>query len=312
MKNSLLIPLTCLFVGFIPVATPSLAQSPAPTICSLDNGSGKACGLKVNPAPSKPFISPFLTDTQSTSASILDYRPVEQLNAGDRALLKSSLSRIVALANEQGFDFQGQESEDGQSGWIARQAVCSALPNHLLIHYVQAPGTRSEASFTVALPRDGVGRIHLAPVERRGFTLYTPSRRNRLTVVIFNDLLREDKDTARADWLGLGLCYAALAGDHVEAVTALSPSSQPSTGIPQPTYTTASLSLSWKQPPSITFVGLPPGGATARQWTLIFTPNGSLHKVQTKRAYPLAVSPAREDPRMEAPVIAKGQVVDLK
>jgi hypothetical protein len=150
------------------------------------------------------------------------------------------------------------------------------------------------------------------PVERRGFTLYTPSRRNRLTVVVFNDLLRDDVHVARSDWLGLGLCYAALAGDQVQAVTALSPFSPPSTGIPQPTYTTASLSLSWKQPPSITFVGLPPGGLTPRQWTLIFTPGGSLHKVLTQRAHSLVVSPAREDPRMETPVVAKGQIVDLK
>lgn len=271
MKNPRTISFACLVVGFLAAATPSFAQPPAPPTCSLDSSTGKACGLRVTPALSKPLVSPFLTQNQSPETTTLKYVSVDQLGASDRALLQSSLPRIVTLAQEQGFDFQGQQG-GAPSGWIARQADCSALPGHLLFSYERAAGTHSEASFTVAIPRTGNGRIHLVPVERRGFTLYTPSRRNRITIAIFNDLLKDDARAVRSDWLGLGLCYAALAGDQVQAVTTHQPSSPPSTGIPQPTYTTASLSLSWKQPPAITFVGLPPGGSTPRQWTLIFTP----------------------------------------
>lgn len=310
MKITLKISLAYLLVGFLPATTPSFAQSPAPPICSLDSNTGEACGLKVNPALSKPLVDPFLTQNHSVETTTLSYVSVDQLGTSDRALLQSRLPRIVALAQEQGFDFQGQEQDGASSGWVARQAVCSALPDHMIVSYVRAAGTHSEASFTVAIPRTGNGRIHLVPVERKGFTLYTPSRRNRLTIVIFNDLLKDDARAVRSDWLGLGVCYAALAGDRVQAVTTLRPSSPP--GIPQPTYTTASLSLSWKQPPAITFVGLPPGGSTPRQWTLIFTPAGSLHKVLISHAHPLAITPAREDTRMETPVVAKGQIVDLK
>ena len=313
MKIFAPIPPLCLIVTCFAVSTLACAQSPAPATCALGSGSGTVCGLHVNPAPSRPLSSPFPLDTHTTAASTLHFVPVDQLPAADRTLLAASQPRITALAREQGFDFPGQAasgqgSEKIRSHWIAQQAVCTALPDHLLIRYQRAPDTHREASFTVSVPRSAAGRIRFVPVERKGFTLYTPARRNRLTLVVFNDLLREDAHTIHADWLGLGLCYAALAGDRVQAATAL----VPSTGDPQPTYTTAALSLSWKQPPAITFVGLPPGGANPLQWTLIFTPGGLLHKVQTKDAYPLKVTPAGEDSRKESPTVAKGQIVDLK
>ncbi len=311
MKNPLTISLACLLVGFLQVATFSYAQSSAPPACALDSSTGKACGLRVTSALSKPLVSPFQMQSQPPETTALRYVSADQLGASDRTLLQRSLPRIASLAQEQGFDFHSQE-DGAPSGWSARQADCTALPDYLLLGYQQAAGTHSEAGFTVAIPRTGKARIHLVPVQRRGFTLYTSSRRNRITIVVFNDLLKDDARAVRSDWLGLGLCYAALAGDQVQAATTLHPSSPPSTSIPQPTYTTASLSLSWKQPPTITFVGLPPGGSAPRQWTLIFTPAGSLHKVLTRRAHALAITPAREDAHMETPVVAKGQVVDWK
>ncbi len=223
--------------------------------------------------------------------------PLDRMSSADRSLLAHSMPRIVTLADEQGFAFPGQGSgEVSGLGWEARQAVCTALPDHLLMNYRRAPGTHHEASFSVVILRTGSGRLHLVPVERKGYSLYTPSRRNRLTMVVFNDLLREDAHAVRADWLGLALCYAALAGDQVQAVTTLMPSG----GDPSPNYMPASLSVSWKAPPSITFVGLPPSGGSPLQWTLLFERSGRLHKVQMKKAYQLSAVPA------------KGQIVDLK
>ena len=299
----------CLSIGFAPASLlpvlraqqPDHASAPAPA-CAPTGGSHTSCGLKVTPAASAmPRLAPFSLDSTSASASKLRYLTLDQMSGSDRALLQQAEPRIATRAASQGFHIAGQGSEADFADWQLRQAECSALPGYLLMSYTRDPGTNRTASFTVAIPRTASGHLHLVPVERRGYSLYTPSSRNAMTRVVFNDLLREDAHAARRNWFGLALCYAAIAGFRVQAATTL----EPSGGDPHPAYIPASLSVSWKQPPSIAFDGLPPADSPAvkarpMQWTLFFTRQGTLGKVKTKAAHMLTAIPA------------KGTAVDLK
>lgn len=287
-----LIASVCFLAASSPILPVLHAQTAQP--CLQSGANHTSCGLKVNPAASRPLLSPFSLDSSSTSVTKLHSRALGQMSASDRALLDQATPRIAARAASQGFHLDGQKSGQGTeaafAGWNLRQIECGPLPDFLLMSYVRDAKTNREASFTVAIPRTASGgRLHLVPVERRGYSLYTPSSRNAMTIVVFNDLLREDAHAAQNDWFGLGLCYAALAGFRVQAVTAL----EPSTGDPVPAYMPASLSVSWKQPPSIAFVGLSPAASRPMQWTLLFDRTGSLRKVRTKKAGRLAALPAK-------------------
>ncbi len=304
MKALALISSVCFMALSAPVCAVLSAQQqaqPAAQPCAQTSGSHTSCGLKVTPAANAmPKLAPFALDSSSASASKLHYRTMDQMSAADRALLRQAAPQIAIRAVDQGFHVDGNEAGKGSDAafadWNLRQVDCDALPSYLLMSYVRDAQTNRTASFTVAIPRLASGRLHLVPVERRGFSLYTPSSRNAMTRVVFNDLLREDARAARNNWFGLGLCYAALAGFHVQAVTTLDPSG----GDPHPAYMPASLSVSWKRPPSITFVGLPPAQSRPMQWTLLFTRQGTLGKVKMKKAKALTAVPA------------KGTAVDLK
>ena len=288
---------------------PLFAQAQSPSVakpCAQTGASQTSCGLKVTPAASAmPRLAPFSLDATVSSPNRLRFLALDQMAAPDRALLDQAAPRIALRAANQGFHVaesaSGQGSADALAAWNPRQVQCSALPGWLVMSFTRDPNTNRTASFTVAIPRTASGRLHLVPVERRGFSLYTPSSRNAMTRVVFNDLLREDRSAVHNDWLGLGLCYAALAGFHVEAATTLDPSG----GDPHPAYMPGSLSISWKQPPSITLIGLsssasPTAQPRPMQWTLVFTRSGTLGKVKTRAAHGLTTVPA------------KGAAVDLQ
>jgi hypothetical protein len=70
--------------------------------------------------------------------------------------------------------------------------------------------------FTVSIPRGGDGRVRIIPIQRRGYSLFSPAPINALTISAFNHIRAEEHPKA-PDWLGTGLCYAALAGAHPQA-----------------------------------------------------------------------------------------------
>ena len=284
-----------LFLG-LPLSLALAAQSPC------QKTPGTHCGLKITEATSAaPRLAPFTLDRFQSQTTTLRTLTVDQMSPSDQQLLATSASALANRAGEQGFRLAGQGSAESSDGWQIQQMVCPALPDHLLLWYRRNAGTRRESSFTVALPRTSSARLHLVPVERAGYSLFTPSRRNRMTIVVFNDLLREDQHPDRRDWMGLALCYAALAGERVQ------PTFNPTSGVPSsataqptPSVVPATLSISWTQNPEVSFVARNDSSQRLQLWKLDFQRDGQLRKVITTRANQLSAAPAA------------GQVVDLK
>ena len=54
--------------------------------------------------------------------------------------------------------------------------------------------------------------MRIIPVERRGYSLFSPAAVNALTVSAFNRIRADEPENKSADWLATALCYAALAG----------------------------------------------------------------------------------------------------
>jgi hypothetical protein len=56
--------------------------------------------------------------------------------------------------------------------------------------------------------------MRIIPILRRGYSLFSPAPVNALTISAFNHIRAEEHTAESPDWLGTGLCYAALAGVH--------------------------------------------------------------------------------------------------
>ena len=98
--------------------------------------------------------------------------------------------------------------------WSYQQVVCPALPNHLFLQYTRNNGVGDVTMFTASIPRGGEGRVRIIPILRRGYSLFSPAPINALTISAFNHIRAEEPDGTSSNWLGNGLCYAALAGAH--------------------------------------------------------------------------------------------------
>lgn len=114
-------------------------------------------------------------------------------------------SSIRERAGVENLDFDG-------SGWSYQELVCPALPKHLFLRFTRDDGTRQMSMFSAAIPRDGNGRVHIIPIVRKGYSLFSPAPIGAMTMAAFNRIRAEEGEGASADWVGTGLCYAALAG----------------------------------------------------------------------------------------------------
>jgi hypothetical protein len=121
----------------------------------------------------------------------------------------------------------------------------------------------------------GKGRVRVIPVERRGFSLFSPAPVNELAVAAFNRIRAQEPASPPPDWLSTSLCYAALTEPRSEVSSSASPSPE------------ANLALSF---PPILEIGLD-GESTVRfvdaaeprqpmQWALTFDAKGQLIKVE--------------------------------
>ncbi len=195
----------------------------------------------------------------------------EQMSRGDRDLMADAQSSIQERAGFENLDFNG-------SGWTYRQLDCPALPNHLFLRFTRDDGTREMSMFSAAIPRDGNGRVHIIPIVRKGYSLFSPAPIGALTIAAFNRIRAEEGEGASADWLGTGLCYAALAG-------AAPAGSNPQAGAPE-ANTEESGGPPATIPPTLVVKG--DGGAVIRfvdtatehpmEWNLTFASNGKLIK----------------------------------
>jgi hypothetical protein len=212
---------------------------------------------------------PFSSDALSSGIGhFIVYRPQEQMSQSDRDLAAKTQPAIRDAAAFAGIEFDKEK-------WSYRQLECQALPGHLLLLFTGDSGAGDVSLFSAAIPRASKGRVRVIPVERRGFSLFSPAPVNALATAAFNRMRAEEPASPSADWLATGLCYAALTEPRLEVSTSPSPSPQ------------ANLALSF--PPTLE-VGTD-GESTVRfvnvaeprqpmQWVLTFDAKGQLIKVE--------------------------------
>lgn len=187
-----------------------------------------------------PITVPFSSDRHSPEpARSIKLLSAEEMAQHDRDLLADAEGSIQEKAGFQSLDFNEGE-------WTYHQLVCPALPDHLLLRFSRNEGTREMSMFSAAIPRNGEGRVRIIPIVRKGYSLFSPAPIGPLTISAFNHIRGEenqetppehpkDKDpsstpseqnapgpgssrTPLPDWLGTGLCYAALAGADPRAM----------------------------------------------------------------------------------------------
>jgi len=243
--------------------------------------------FNTKPVPALANIPPSSVKAlSSSSSSPLEYRPRDLMTDRDRELATSTEPSIREAGALAGFEFK-----DGT--WTYKQLVCQALPEHLFLLFERDNGAGDVSSFSVAIPRDG-RRLRIVPVQRRGFSLFSPAPVNQHTISTFNRIRAEEPAAKSADWLSTALCYAALAGAHPSIST---PSNLPAAG---------DLSLTF--PPTIEIRGH--GESTVRfvdaaanrpmEWALTFDSKGDLLKVvrfpaqaySAKQLYPISARQA--------------------
>jgi hypothetical protein len=166
-----------------------------------------------SPPASGPEPYPSLFATGSTKTPYLRsirVVPAEEMSRHDRDLEAGAESSIQERAGFQSLGFN-------EGDWTFQQLDCPALPNHLFLRFSRNDGTREMSMFSAAIPRNGEGKVRVIPILRKGYSLFSPAPIGALTISAFNHIRAEENNDIPADWLGTGLCYAALAGASPQA-----------------------------------------------------------------------------------------------
>ena len=207
------------------------------------------------------------------------------MSRADRDLVADAQSSIAERAGFENLEFDG-------GGWTYHELVCPALPNHLFLRFTRDDGTRQMSMFSAAIPRDGNGRVHIIPIVRKGYSLFSPAPVGALTMAAFNRIRSEERDRATSDWVGTGLCYAALAGANPQAQTVGDDDAETG-GVLQPT-----LRITAEGGSVIRFADVSTM-PKAMEWTMVFDPRGKLVHAEHR--------PASMERRVSSRVSADGQ-----
>ena len=170
-----------------------------------------AAPLKVRPIPVAVPQLPFPAGSGTPGlAAPIEYRSAGDITRKDSDLVADAQSSINEHVGRVGLIFK-------QGAWSYQQIVCPALPNHLFLRFLRNNGTGDVSVFTASIPRNGEGRVRIIPIQLRGYSLFSPAPINALTLSAFNHVRAGENPDKTPDWLGTGLCYAALAGAHPQA-----------------------------------------------------------------------------------------------
>jgi hypothetical protein len=161
---------------------------------------------QVRKAERRPMPFPPGSEMQTPAAS-LEFRSYDRMSQQDRDLAADAESAIGERAG-----FANLEFNVGK--WNYQQIVCSALPGHLFLQFTRNNGKGDVSVFTASVPRSGDGRVRIIPIQRRGYSLFSPAPINALTISAFNHIRAEEHVDRTPEWLATGMCYAALAGAH--------------------------------------------------------------------------------------------------
>ena len=233
---------------------------------------------RIVPAPVPP--GPFSADAPTGKADLsIQFRSATQMTERDRNLAADAESSIAEHAGFTGFELE-------QGKWSYRQIMCPALPGHLFLQYRRNNGRGDLTVFTASIPRGGEGRVRIIPIVRRGYSLFSPAPINSLTISAFNHIRAEEPSGQSANWLGTGLCYAALAGAHPHLVA---PDAEPSVDKPVPAMT-GIMEVRENGGEVIRFAD---ASATPEpmEWTMTFTAKGKLIKATHTRSPLIKVRP---------------------
>ena len=160
------------------------------------------------PVPDIVRRIPFPIDSQAPKTALaVEFRAAEQMTEKDRLLEADAES---AIGEKAGF----ADLEFNVGKWSYQQIVCPALPNHLFLGFTCNNGVGDVSLFTASIPRNGEGRVRIIPIQRSGYSLFSPAPINALTISAFNHIRTEEHYVQPPDWAGTALCYAALAGAH--------------------------------------------------------------------------------------------------
>ena len=196
MKRQRLLPIVLAVVSIAPFCLPAGAQ----TVEELS-----AAGFKVRPVAEVPRPMPFPPVTEdSGQARSIEFLAPDRMAQRDRNRAADAESAIAERAGFAGLEFN-------QGVWSYRQILCPALPEHLFLRFMRSGGAGDVSLFSASIPR-GAGRVRIIPIQRRGYSLFSPAPINALTIAVFNRIRAEEHSDAAPEWLGTGLCYAALAG----------------------------------------------------------------------------------------------------
>jgi hypothetical protein len=180
------------------------AQAQTGQVDSTHTQQGKPVPNVVRPMPF-PIDSP-----APRTALAVEFRAAEKMTEKDRLLEADAES---AIGEKAGF----ADLEFNVGKWNYQQIVCPALPNHLFLGFTRNNGVGDVSLFTASIPRNGEGRVRIIPIQRRGYSFFSPAPINALTISAFNHIRTEEHLDQAPDWAGTALCYAALAGAHPEA-----------------------------------------------------------------------------------------------
>jgi hypothetical protein len=238
-----------------------------PVSLKAQNAAEASTPASARVVPAAVASKPFSADVPNREpATSIEFRPADQMTSRDRLLAANAESSIAEHAGMNGFNFE-------QGTWSYQQIVCPALPDHLFLQYTQNRGVGDMTVFSVSIPRLGDGRVRVIPILKRGYSLFSPAPINALTISAFNHIRSEERRQRSSNWLGNGLCYAALAGAHPEIASV---DEQPALGKPVPAVT-ALLETSAKGGQIIRFAD-----AAAKpkpmEWSMTFNAQGRLIK----------------------------------
>jgi hypothetical protein len=239
----------------------------------LSDSSGAS--YKTRPVPVTESVAPFSLDAQ-TPASV---NPIEYLSESQMTEVDRNLAASAEPSIREGATMAGIEFDKGK--WSYEQLACQALPGHVFLLFHQNKGAGDQSLFSAAIPRSGGAQVRVIPIQRRGYSLFSPAPVNALAIAIFNRIRADEPAGKPADWLSTGLCYAALTGGHPEASPLAKKSEDVNLGLSFP----PTIEVQSDGSAIVRFVD----DAAARQpmqWALTFNSKGKLLKV-TRFATPL-------------------------
>jgi hypothetical protein len=256
-------PTFALFIGSL-LALPG----PCPAQTSDHSKQERVVPAPVEPGPFSPIA------TRRTPLYTVEFRSADQLSQQDRLLVADAESTIAEHAG-----FLGLGNQD--SGWDYEQIVCPSFPNHLFLQYTRSNGESDRSVFSASIPRNGNGRVRIVPILKRSYSLFSPAPINALTISAFNHIRSEEGEAANSDWLGNGLCYAALAGAHPQIRP---PDAVPTPDKPIPALTAAMDILTQSHGQQV--IRFDDAAALPRpmEWTMTFARSGKLIKATHKPA----------------------------